>query len=294
VTLGGGDLVLCSGTLKREATFRERMSAAGAGGFTGISMWGRDYRSARASGLNDEDIQRMLDDNGLEVAEIDLAWWWPPGADRIRIPPKLDDHDLFSFEEVDLFEVAEAVGARSLNAVDVFGGKWSIEEAVEAFASLCVRAAEHGLLVHVEFLPWSKIPDLNTAWRIVRDAGQPNGGLAIDSWHFFHDPSASGVPGNLELLERIPGAKVLSLQLSDAPRTVDGDPAEASLHDRLLPGDGVLDLHALVSCTRTIGVEAPIGIEVFSDELHGIDPVEAGRRAGEAARRILGQPKITS
>jgi sugar phosphate isomerase/epimerase len=289
VTLGACDLVLCSGTLKREATFQERIGAAHAGGFSGMSMWGRDYRSAREGGLSDEDIRRMLDDSGLEVAEIDLAWRWLPGGDRIRIPRELDDHDLFCFEEGDLFSVAEAVGARSLNAVDVFGGDWSVGEAVDSFAALCVRAAEHGLLVHVEFLPWSKIPDLDTAWRIVRDADQPNGGVAIDSWHFFQDSGA-----NLEVLRRIPGGEVLSLQLSDAPATVGGDPAEASLHDRLLPGDGVLDLRALVACARHIGAEAPIGIEVFSDELHSLDPVVAGRRAGEAARRILDQPKITS
>ena len=35
MTLGAGDLVLCSGTLPRDATFRERIDAAVAGGFAG-------------------------------------------------------------------------------------------------------------------------------------------------------------------------------------------------------------------------------------------------------------------
>ena len=292
MSLDASDLVLCSGTLKREATFRERVSAALAGGFSGLSLWARDFRSALEGGLSKPDIRRMLEDNGLEVAEIDLAWSWLPGADRIMVPTELDEHELFCFEEADLFAVAEAVGARSLNAVDVFGGNWGLAAAADSFGALCQRAARHGLLVHIEFLPWSKIPDLQTAWDIVREAGEPNGGVAIDSWHFFHQ--ANGDRSNLDVLLDVPGDKVLSLQLSDAPAGVEGDPSVASLHSRLLPGDGTLDLPKLLACARRVRASAPVGIEVFSDELHEMDPVEAGRRAGEAAHRLLGQPKTTS
>jgi sugar phosphate isomerase/epimerase len=297
VTLGADDLVLCSGTLRREASFRERVDAALAGGFSGISIWARDYRAARESGLCDRDIRMVLGDNGLEIAELDLAWWWLPGAERIRIPPELDELDLFCFGERDLFAIAEAVGARSLNAVDVFGGRWGIPSATESFAALCGRAASHGLLVHLEFLPWSRIPDLETAWTIVRDADQPNGGLAIDSWHlrWKDDLNDTQRPRHeQQVLGGIPADKILSLQLSDAPGVIDRDPPEASLHDRLLPGDGVLDLRGLISCTRRIGAQAPVGIEVFSDTLHALDPVEAGRLAGDAARRILDQPIMRS
>jgi hypothetical protein len=38
---------------------------------------------------------------------------------------------------------------------------------------------------------------------------------------------------------------------------------------------------------REAGAVAPIGVEVFSDELHALDPTEAGRRAGTALRSLL-------
>ena len=225
----------------------------------------------------------MLDDNGLVVAELDLAWWWLPGAADVHIPPELDDQDLFCFDESALFTIGEAVGARSLNAVDVFGGRFSVEASTEAFASLCDRAADHGLLVHIEFLPWSKIPDLASAWTIVRDAERPNGGMAVDAWHFFANDR------NLEVLEEIPGDKVHSIQLSDAPSGPRKDPLLGSLHDRLLPGEGELDLVALLTGLRRIDARAPIGVEVFSDTLHDLEPVEAGRLAGESVRALLAQ-----
>jgi hypothetical protein len=38
---------------------------------------------------------------------------------------------------------------------------------------------------------------------------------------------------------------------------------------------------------RDAGALAPIGVEVFSDELHALGPREAARRAGDSARRVL-------
>src|ERR1700677_3849394 len=80
VSLGANDTVLCSGTLRTGITFRERLAATRAGGFTGLSLWGRDYQVARDEGLSDRDIRMLLADHGLWVAELDPGWWWLPGA----------------------------------------------------------------------------------------------------------------------------------------------------------------------------------------------------------------------
>lgn len=279
--LRSGDLVLCSGTLARGIAFTERLDAARAGGFAGLSLWGLDYREARDSGLGDADLTLMLEDRGLSVAEIDPIWSWLPGADEVRIPAELDHNGIFQFNETDLFAVAERVGARSLNAVDVFGGTWTLQEAVVSFAALCRRAAEHGLLVHLEFLPWSRIPDLKTAWQIVREAGEANGGLTIDAWHYFR-----GTPDD-QLLRTIPGDRIFAVQLSDAPARAESDPVHATLHERLLPGDGQLDLGALIGGLDFVEAECPIGVEVFSDTLHALPPSVAARMAGDSARRVL-------
>ena len=176
------------------------------------------------------------------MAELDPAWWWLPGrVRRSTFRPSTTPSGSSRFGEQELFAVAEAVGARSLNAVDVFGGPWSLDEAAAAFAGLCDRAAEHGLLVHLEFLPWSRIPDLATAWQVVRAADRPNGGLMLDAWHYFRsDPDGA-------LLRSIPGASILGVQLCDAPATPEADPLHATLHERLLPGDGELALSTLLA-----------------------------------------------
>ena len=88
----------------------------------------------------------MLADHGLVVGEVDPAWWWPPGASEVALAPGLDTEDVFCFGEPELWSVAEAVGARSVNAVDVFGTCRDLDELTAAFVGLCRRAADSGWL----------------------------------------------------------------------------------------------------------------------------------------------------
>jgi len=280
MALGPDDLVLCSGTLASDVGFRERVAAAVAGGFAGVSLWARDYWHAREQGLGDTDIRAHLEDHGLAVAELDGVWSWTPGADR-TFSPEHDPAAFFRYKEDDLYRIADAVGARSLNAVDVFGGEWGVDAAADAFAALCDRAAEHGLLVHLEFLPWSKVPDVATAWDVARRADRPNGGIAVDSWHFFR-----GTP-DWDGLRAVPGDRIFGVQLSDGPAEPEQNLIAATLRERQVPGDGDLDLAELVATLRELHADAPVGVEVFSDTLHALPPDEAARRAGDGARSLL-------
>jgi sugar phosphate isomerase/epimerase len=62
-------LVLCAGTIPR-ATFRERIAAARAGGFDGVSLRLGDHARARAEGLSDREMRALLAADGLAVAEV--------------------------------------------------------------------------------------------------------------------------------------------------------------------------------------------------------------------------------
>jgi sugar phosphate isomerase/epimerase len=281
VTLGPSSLVLCSGTVPRDISFLERIEAAAAAGYDAISLWGRDYARARRDGHSDAEMRAMLDDHGLVVAEVDPAWWWTPGADEIHIPVELDTLEVFVHGEDDLLRMAEAMGARSLNAADVFGGTWSVDDAAEAFAGLCDRAAEHGLLVHLEWLAWSRIPDMDSARAVVHGADRDNGGLNVDTWHCARTGTTP------DELRALPPERVFAIQLSDAPLEAEDNLIEATLHDRALPGEGALDLPGYLGALRDSGVRCPVGVEVFSDALHDRGARGAAAAAATATRRTL-------
>jgi sugar phosphate isomerase/epimerase len=285
--LGPDDLVLCAGTLL-PTPLVERAAAARDAGFTGMSLWLSDVVRARRDGMSGADVGRLFDDHGLEVAEIDCLTTWLPGSGAPAGTPLSVENAMRAAED-EFFAAADAVGGRSLNLVDLGHHDAPLDAVVEAFAGVCDRAAGHGLLVHLEFLPWSGFPDLHRAWDVVRLADRPNGGLLVDSWHCARSATT------LDDLAAVPGDRVLAVQLSDAVDTPADKVAETgpvdirreTMHGRLLPGDGIGRVAEIVATLDRIGSTAPIGVEVFSDELWALAPADAARRAADATRAVL-------
>ena len=278
-----GAPVLCAGTLPA-AGFAERAEAAAAAGFAGVSLFVTDYFRARAEGLTDPDLRAILADGGLAVAEIDPLLRWVPG---VELPDSADAAGaaFFAHDEADFLAVAEAVGARSLNLALVAEHEVARDRVAEAFAGVCDRGAERGLLVHLEFLPWTTLPDLAAALDVVERAGRANGGVTLDAWHHFR----SG--GDAAAVAAAPGDRILAVQLDDAPARPEADLVEETTHRRLLPGAGELDLTGLLRSLQAIGSPAPLGVEVFSDALAAQPADEVARRAFEgldSVRRAAG------
>jgi len=268
--LGPDDLVLCSGTL-RHASLAEKCAAAVAGGFRALTLWTSDVERARAEGLGLADVKAMIADHGLVVADLDALLRWLPDEE---VPPGFAS-------EAEFYAIAEAVGGRSLNVAQGFGASVDVDRAAEALAGVCDRAAEHGLLVTLEYLPWSGISDVATARAIVERASRANATLMFDTWHTFRGPTDEAH------LRALPGVLVGSVQLNDAPAEAAADLVAETLAARLLPGEGAIPLVRWLRILDAIGSRAPIGVEVFSTALDALPPLEVGRRCGAAARAVL-------
>jgi sugar phosphate isomerase/epimerase len=272
---GPDDLVLCAGTLLR-ASFREKLEAACAGGFAAITLWPHDYQRARAEGSSDAELRRMLADHGLVVADLDPLLTWLPGEEELAARSSAG-----AASESDFYRIADAVGGTSLNLAQAFGRSADPGAAAEALAGVAERAAGHGLRVTLEFLPWSGIPDAGAAWEIVRRAGHPGAAVMVDTWHHFRGSCDHAQ------IRAIPGERLGSIQLNDAPAKAADDLVQESVEGRLLPGDGDIPLVEILRAVRATGTRVPVGVEVFSAELDRLPPVEVGRRAAAAARRVL-------
>ncbi len=206
------------------------------------------------------------------LADLDPLLNWMPGD---VFPNELDAG------EAELYEIADALGARSLNVAQAFRPSVDVDEAADALAGVCDRAREHGLLVTLEYLPWAGIPDAAKALAIVERCGRANATLMIDTWHTFRGPTTEAQ------LRALPGARIGSVQINDAPGEPQGDLVTETTSARLLPGEGAIPIARWLRLLDELGSRAPIGVEVFSAALDRLPPVEVGRRCGEAARRVL-------
>ena len=274
--LGFGDLVLCAGTVALSG-FAERAAAAAEAGFAALSLFPQDYRRARESGLGDAELRAILRDHDLAVAEIDPLLSWVTG-DAAGAGLNERGRAFLASGEDEFYAIADALGARSINAALADPGPVDLERVADAFGALCDRAAAHELLVTLEFLPWTRIRDAATAASLVERAGRANGGVMLDAWHHFR----SGAPH-----ASIPAARVFGIQLSDAPAEAEPNPVDETLHRRLLPGEGAADLAGLLRHLAAGGCRAPIGVEVFSDALAAQPLREVARRTAAAARSVL-------
>lgn len=176
-------------------------------------------------------------------------------------------------------EAGARIGARH---VLVAGYDPDHSRLVDRFAAFCDLAAPFGLTGDLEFMPWSDVPDLAAAIRVVAAAARPNGGILLDPLHFARSGS------RMADLARVKREWWHYWQLCDAPAEHPGT-VEGLLHtareERLFPGEGELDLPAFV---RAMPGDIPLSIEVPKAGLARTVPgAERIRLAAEATRAFL-------
>lgn len=268
--LDAASLVLCSGSL-RPTPLVTRVEAAAAAGFAGISVYFDDYAALRAAGWRDDAIRTLFVEHGLAVAEFDGAMRWLP--DDRRGP-----------SAAEFVDAAAAIGARSLTVIEVdgrtVGRDLPMEVVADSFGEVCDLATGPSLLAHLEYFPFSGIADLGTAMEIHRIAGRANGGVMVDTWHHVRGPDH----GRLDLPD---SASVTAIQVSDPALEALADVRAEAMHARSMPGAVGSPSVEILRALRASGSAAPVGIEVFSDELHALDPFVAARRCADALRRLL-------
>lgn len=145
-------------------------------------------------------------------------------------------------------------------------------------AALQAEARSFGLSCVLEFFPWTVVPDLAAARRIVEMAG-PNLGILLDTLHFNRSNSS------LDDLAALPPARLPFIHLCDAmvhpPYSTD-DLLHAGRAERLPPGDGQIPL-------RPILERLPTGIPISLEVPMTIRQAELGSAA--VAADILGKAR---
>jgi sugar phosphate isomerase/epimerase len=138
------------------------------------------------------------------------------------------------------------------------------------------------LTADLEFMPWTSVPDLATAARIVEKVGKANAGVLVDALHFDRSESSIGQ------IAGIPLSRLHYWQLCDGPAerpTTSEAMMRAARTERMFPGEGGIDL---VSLTRAMPPDIAVSIEVPTVELaRTMDAHARARRALSAAKRVI-------
>jgi sugar phosphate isomerase/epimerase len=256
-----------------------RAEALHAGGYVATSALCADFAALEEQGWSPSRIAAELRAREARVTVLDPFLAWYPGWTN-----DTGEHAAaLNATEDDVFRWADAVEAESMSVLTPFSGTPApMSEVVEALGSFGDRAAAHGLRLHLEVIPTSHAPDLETGWSLIREVDRANVGLVLDTLHLGRggcDP---------RMLDEIPLEKVFHIQLCDAPRTPRvADYFEEVVTYRDFPGEGELGVGALVRHLIRDGTVPMCGPEVFSPELRTLPVAEAGRLCAEKTRSFL-------
>jgi len=244
-------------------------AAAGTGfEFVGVRLLngqpGRDPAPLLESAALRAETLACLRDTGIKVLD----------ASGARLIPSTD---LTAFSP--FFEAAAELGARHVLAT---GDDPDESRLTNRFAGLCESAQQFDLTVDIEFVPWMTLASVNDAARMVRTVAHPALGIAVDALHF--DRSGSGA----DELATLPRSWFRYVQLCDAPPGWSGE-RDALLHaatrERLFPGEGAIDLVALL---RALPAGIPVALEIPRETLsRTMAAPERLRLAVQATRRVL-------
>jgi sugar phosphate isomerase/epimerase len=244
----------------------ERLEVAAETGFTGVGLLHADLLAIEQTTPFSK-LRQRLQELGLRHVEVEcLIEWFTTGEQR-----KASDR-----QRADLLRAAEGLGARHIKVNgDLEGKQWPADTLAEEFARLCREAAQVGAMVAIEFMPFSGIPDAQSALEIVNAAGEPNGKLLVDTWHV----ARAGTP--LDEIAQLPSDVIAHVEIDDALAEPEGGMWNDTIHNRLLPGEGELDVVGFLAAIRATGYRGPIGVEVIS-RAHRLLPL---REAAEATYR---------
>ncbi len=247
----------------------DRCAEAAKAGFKGIGLWHADVTHQLETTTLDE-MATIFKDAGLKYLEVEfLAEFWvdmgePARAESDRLRKQL-------------FETAAAFDAHHIKVGNIPGTPCELDKLIEAFTELCQDAAKHtDAKVVYEFMPFDvNVNTLDTALELVQGAAEPNGALAIDTWHM----------GKLGIspadLKRIPPEYLGWVELSDGQYENMPDPIDEVVNRRKLPGEGEFDIPGYVEVCQRVGYEGPWGVEVLSEELRNLPIEDEFKRAYE-------------
>jgi sugar phosphate isomerase/epimerase len=268
--LGPEDLVLSHFSLAREHPIDDRVALAAANGFAGIGLWVGQYRQLEASGDAPGRLRDLLDEHQLVLAEIEVVRGLGrdgPGGDGAAA------------EEEVAWRMADAFGCRYLQAIGPADAP--VDDAARAFGALCDRAADHGLAVGIEFLPFTDIVSVNDARAIAEAADRANGGICVDIWH--HERGVD----DLAAIAALPAELIQCVQMNDGPKVPDDpDYYTDCLSNRVPTGDGEFDVAGFIAALRAAGSTVNWSPEVCST-WGWAHPAEHVARIADGMRRAL-------
>jgi sugar phosphate isomerase/epimerase len=211
--------------------------------------------SFEAGGRSLADLARVLDRSGVRLFEL--------------IPlPCTDDVGETAKQAEAVARVAAELGPEFV----IVGGMSPPATMTRSFERCCEIVARAGSRVALEFVPYFPVATLQDALGLTRSVGDM-AAVLVDVWHFERGPN------DWSELDEILLSEIAYVHFDDALPLISDDLANEARNRRVMPGEGELDLTRFARTLRDRGYDGVVSIEVLSEDLRGLSPLEYARLA---------------
>ena len=118
---------------------------------------------------------------------------------------------------------------------------------------------------------------MNDMLEFAKECGS-NVGLTLDAWHWHH------AGGTVDDIVNAGKERIVVVHFDDAARLA---PEDVRDNERLLPGEGVINLTGFLKALRQIGYQDSLSIEVFGRGLKQMPPEKSAAMCLEYGQRAL-------
>jgi sugar phosphate isomerase/epimerase len=254
----------------RPTPIMDKIRIAAQAGYAAIELWHDDIDLYLSTGGKLEDIRKLIDDLGLQVpTTIFLKGWWDAEGEEYE---KNIDEIKRRLNQSAILGAPHAIAGPPLGKVDFeLGGR--------QYAKLLAVGREFGVKPVMEYLGFSEqVNTIEAAIDVMDRAGDPDATTVVDPFHCFRGG------GPIESLRKLTPERIAISHFNDSP----ADPPREQQHDpnRVLPGDGIVDLKLYCDCLREIGYNRCLSLELFNETLWKQDPLEVAKVGLEKMKAV--------
>jgi len=248
---------LNSSTIK-STPILDKIRIAAKVGYKAIELWHDDIDAYLETGGQIQDIRKAIDDAGLLVpTTIFLKGWWDTeGEEYVQ---KIDEIKR-RLAQAEIVGATHSIAGPPHGPVDLAHG-------ARQYAKLLDVGKEFGVKPVFEYLGFAQeVHTIAIAKQILEECGHPDATMVVDPFHCH----VGG--GGFEAIMDLKPEQIAISHFNDAP----AEP-EASTQrdpDRVMPGDGVIDLKNYCRFLKQIGYDRCLSLELFRPDLWEQDPEE--------------------
>jgi 2-keto-myo-inositol isomerase len=222
-------------------------------------------------------LKRTIEDNGLRVASIN-------GPENFNLLAEQEFETLLSRIRK-LATVSREIGCNLLVPVPSVrksnaSRQMIVTQTAQSLKKLSETCGEN-IRLGLEFLGQREcsVNNLETAVEAISLFANRNVGLVVDSFHMH----LSGT--DFSQLAKIKGDRLFLVHVNDSEK---GDRSKLSDANRVLPGEGVMDLPEFRANLARVGYDSFVSLELFRESYWEQNPDDVAKIGRESLRRVFG------